>query len=151
MITKETILSEPVRALSWKQPFASMMINGKQIETRVWHTKYRGLVLICASKSGYSDNDLLLVSGSYYSDEIYKILGKTSQLPRGVAIAIGRLTASRPLQVLDLPKAFVANPVGLYAHFYDEVTPIEPFEIKGKQGWWTLTDEVKNKIIPLTK
>jgi len=148
-ITKEQILYETVRALSWKQPYASMMLNGKTEETRVWHTQYRGLVLMCASKNGYSDYDLLKVAGSYYSEEIHKLLGKTKDLPQGVAIAIGRLVNSKPLQTIDLPKAFVASPFDLYAHTYKNVTPIEPFPIKGKQGWWTLNDEVKALINPL--
>lgn len=51
-----------LRALSWKEPFASLMLLGK-IETRVWDTKYRGLVLICASKQIYTADEIRHISG----------------------------------------------------------------------------------------
>jgi hypothetical protein len=41
-----------LRALSIKQPWASLIVNGyKRIENRNWPTKFRGPVLIHASKS----------------------------------------------------------------------------------------------------
>ena len=52
---------EPIKALSWKQPYASLMLKGK-IETRSWPTNYRGLVLICASKAPYSIKE---IKGNY--------------------------------------------------------------------------------------
>lgn len=42
---------EVMRALSLKQPWASMIFQGKDIENRNWFTKYRGPLLIHASKS----------------------------------------------------------------------------------------------------
>lgn len=41
-----------IRALSTKQPYASLMLHGK-VETRTWDSKYLGWVLICASKQAY--------------------------------------------------------------------------------------------------
>lgn len=39
-----------VKGLSVKEPYASLIADGrKSIETRGWHTDYRGPVLICAS------------------------------------------------------------------------------------------------------
>ena len=44
-MTKERMIQEiasgaPIRSLVWKEPFASLMLQGK-IETRTWSTKYR--------------------------------------------------------------------------------------------------------------
>lgn len=40
-----------MKALSIRQPWAWLIVNGfKDIENRSWHTKYRGPVLIHASK-----------------------------------------------------------------------------------------------------
>jgi hypothetical protein len=48
-------LNQEIRALTWKEPYASLMLHGK-IETRTWYTKYRGLVLICAGLKHYNEN-----------------------------------------------------------------------------------------------
>ena len=40
-----------MKALSIKEPWAKMIFAGvKTIETRTWKTKYRGKLLLCASK-----------------------------------------------------------------------------------------------------
>lgn len=53
---------EEIRALSWKEPYASLMLHGK-IETRPWSTKYRGLVLVCASQKPYTEAELMGIAG----------------------------------------------------------------------------------------
>jgi hypothetical protein len=45
-------IDQKLMALSWKQPYAELMLHGK-IETRTWQTKYRGWVMVCASKQPY--------------------------------------------------------------------------------------------------
>jgi len=45
-----------MKALSLKQPYASWIAEGKKtIETRAWSTKYRGDIVICASRSGVGE------------------------------------------------------------------------------------------------
>lgn len=40
-----------MKAISLKQPWANLVIQGKKIvETRVWRTNYRGDLVICSSK-----------------------------------------------------------------------------------------------------
>lgn len=96
-----------VRALNWKQPFASLMLHGK-VETRVWDSKYTGWVLICASKQPYSYKQALAVSGLKEMNHILNILIPntasfsaekrynhiTSKLNTGKAIAIGKIYKS---------------------------------------------------------
>lgn len=51
-----------IKALSVKEPFASFIKSGtKKIETRTWKTKYRGDILICASKIPQGENSGMAV------------------------------------------------------------------------------------------
>lgn len=155
---KDLFNNEEIRALSWKEPFASLMLHGK-IETRTWDTKYRGLVLICASKKGYNIHEVDRIAGNdgringlRVSERIAgKIVNKLGQFWRdrtkdGKAIAIGRLIDSRAMEPEDEDKCFVAHRNGLYCHIYEYVRPVKPFPWKGSQGWKRLTQEDINKI-----
>lgn len=165
---KDLFGSEPIRALSWKQPFGSLMLHGK-IETRKWATKYRGLVLICCSQKEYTDEQLDSMASI---KQVGKIITTLSPLDTwktfGKAIAIGRLVDCRPMTIHDEDKAFIKfkpawkemrkNKDGsvryvvkrLYCHIYADVRPIKPFDFKGAQGWRKLTKEVIEKIEILT-
>ncbi len=131
-------------ALSWKQPFASLMLHGK-IETRTWKTNYRGLVLICSSKKPYSYKIIKDISGEA---QYQRIMDKTldEELFLGSAIAVGNLVDCRPMQPDDEEKTFVAYRDGLYCHIYENVKPIKPFIWKGTQGWKKVSQDIINKI-----
>lgn len=138
--------NESIRALSWKQPFASLMLSGK-IETRKWATSYRGKVLICAAQQSYKLTQILVFTGerifkfifNHYSEE-------ESHRLKGKAIAIADLVDCRKMTIEDEDKCFVQFKEGLYCHVYKNVQAIKPFPIKGRQGWFKLTDEQKGKI-----
>lgn len=150
--------NENIRALSWKQPFASLMLQGK-VETRVWDSKYFGWVLICASKQPYSSKKLEETSGEHQIRRIKEFFPTGEQIT-GKAIAIGRLVTSKPMNhgfalystnnyfrnELE-NECFVKYKSELFLHRYEDVQPIIPFDWDGKQGWATLTEEQKSKII----
>lgn len=93
---------------------------------------------------------------------------KDDGLPNGVAIAIADLVDCRLMTKQDEPRCFVqyrepwieerpcVTPSGLkgvkfikkelWCWVFENVEEIEPFEINGKQGWATLTEEEKVKI-----
>lgn len=167
VITPYEIQVNTVRALSWKQPYAQLMLYGKQ-ETRTWSTEYRGLVLICSSLQAYSPTNVLNLSGQEQYDRIIETLEKPSNgysgaedefLPGGKALAIGRLVNCVPMGyskdeneiTADQAEAetFVKYNARLWVHYYDFVTPIKIFNWKGSQGWRTLTPEQKEQIILL--
>jgi hypothetical protein len=51
-------VTEPVFALSIRQPWAWLIVNGwKDIENRSWRTQFRGPVLIHASKAAMNEDD----------------------------------------------------------------------------------------------
>lgn len=157
---------EVVRALSWKQPYAQLMLHGK-IETRVWDSKYFGWVLICASKAPYSYQQFSNISCNWSghalaklieahklnvihlpTDSLYNVVVKDN-LISGQAIAIGKLVKSEPFLYSHQQKAYVGYQPKLYSHFYEDVQAIQPFEWHGKLGWTTLSEELKSKIILL--
>ena len=146
-INKPAHLLQTVRALSWKEPFASLMIIGK-IETRTWDTKYRGLVLICASQKKYTEGDIIAISGEVQAQRLLVDFVNKKRIIEnpGKAIAIGRLIDSRPMTPNDESATFVKYRPGLYCHVYADVTPIKPFDWKGSQGWRTVSEEIKSKI-----
>lgn len=139
---------EPMRALSWKDPFGTLMLYGK-IETRTWNTHYRGLVLICVAKQSYTHQQIINISGptqplrmwDYYG----QMKGEAARHP-GHAIAVGRLVDSRPMRLCDEDKCFVQHRSELWCHVYEEVRRIEPIAWRGKQGWANVSTEVRNQI-----
>jgi len=158
-----------LRALSWKEPFASLMLRGK-VETRVWDSKYFGWVLICASKAHYSPSQIKAISGKEQYERIEKFQQEKNWLfPCGKAIAVGKLHHSELMDnlMINPPKSpedhkknvevnnaiawatYVEPRSGLYMHHYMDVQPIAPFDWQGKLGWSTVSEEVKSKIILL--
>lgn len=167
MITIEEILNSEVRALSWRQPYAELMLHGK-IETRGWATKYRGLVLICASKHEYNYDEITAITGK---NALYEIIHffKLSPLPvkflNGHAIAIARLVDCRPMTAEDefwtvvkykkpwvnticrgKHKQYKMVEQQLYCHIYEDVTAIAPIPWIGTQRWKKVGDEVKKAV-----
>lgn len=169
MITYEEIQSSEVRSLTWKQPFASLMLHEKQ-ETRTWHAKYRGLVLITAGLGVYTSKEIEDMCGDHNTNRIIERLfdipvkGKPfswpfnfqgcSATPTGHSVAIGRLQTSISAKEYhtDLLKkhfedeTYVLWKSGLFIHIYSEVIPVVQIPWKGHQGWRILTPEQKQLI-----
>lgn len=146
-----------MRALSWKEPYASLMLHNK-IETRTWPTKYRGLVLICASKVPYTTNQVIAVSGLHQVNRNFPFSISDYTPFSGKAIAVGELVNCRKMDPEDEDKCFVEyrqtmNSTGIYesalwCHVYKDVRPLAfciPW--KGCQGWKKLSEEEIDKII----
>jgi hypothetical protein len=136
--------NEVVRALWWKQPYAAAMLVDK-IETRTWHTNVRGKVLLCASAKPYHHRQILEISSEKQFQRIYDVVG-SQKWEYGKAIAIGELVDCRPMVKQDEALTYVQFREGLYCHIYENVRAIEPFEIKGAQGWRILNYEQKALI-----
>lgn len=140
-----------IRALSWKEPYASLMLHQK-IETRTWYTNYRGLVLICTSKKMYNTQQILDISGENQFKRIFDILDdgsflNTIGMHRGHAIAIGKLIDCRIMYKKDEDDCFVQHDHNLlWCHVYADVQAIKPFEWKGSQGWSKVSKEIIDKI-----
>jgi len=139
-----------MKALTWKQPFASLMLHGK-IETRTWKANVRGTVLICASKVPYNLNQVLDISGDYQLTRIMNTLalpdpGNFGDLNCGYAIAMGDLIDCRPMKPTDEDDCFVQYNPDLWCHIYEDVRAIIPIPFKGKQGWSEVYDDILHQI-----
>jgi len=150
MINRQEILQNRLLALSWKEPYGGLMLLDK-IETRSWYTSYRGLVMICCSKAGFSHQQIYNISGEI---QFERIIGALSKLDRtiysenfGKAIAVARLIQCRPMTKQDEDACFVQYFPDLLCHVYKHITPIVPFPWKGTQGWKEVNDSIKNQII----
>jgi hypothetical protein len=138
-----------IRTLNWKEPFASLMLEGK-IETRTWNTSYRGLVVICTSKEGYSKNELKYLSGIRQSKRIIQMKkDQEKHIPPGHAVAIGNLIECRPMTKEDEHLCFVKYKPGLFCHIYEDVRHIKQFSWPGYQGWKILSLQQTNLITEL--
>lgn len=135
---------EIVRALWWKQPFASMMLHGK-IETRSRDTKVRGLVLICSTIRPYDGFDLAVMCEAGQIRGINDKLKGTSQL-NGTALAIGELANSYQMKQEHEEAAYVRYDPSRWCWQFTNVRPIEPFTLPGKQGWSIIDEQTRNKI-----
>lgn len=99
-----------MKALSLKEPWASKVLNGeKTIETRTWKTKHRGPLLLCASKQPKSS-----ISGH--------------------AFAVCTLVDVVPMTEEHEKDACCGVYEGAYAWILKDITPIEPFPVRGYQG-----------------
>ena len=101
-----------MKALCIRQPFASMLAALAPItETRMWSTKYRGPILIVASKTGAPPG-----------------------MPTGQAVAICELTECRHVTAQDAKTAYCVSSPEAYAWIFTNMRPVIPFNVRGRQG-----------------
>jgi len=115
-----------IRALSIKQPWATMIAIGrKTIETRTWQTSYRGPVLIVSSKLPDFDHPLL---------------------PTSSALAIAELSDIWPMLPADELAACCSWHHSLFSWELQEIRLIrEPFFVRGQRGLYEveITDNIE--------
>ena len=138
---------DPIKALCWKQPFASLMLPPwNKTETRTQRVHYRGLVLIVATKAPYSDRELIELCGGQQALELLVRLVKQPDYVGGHAIAIGHLDGCCEIQ--DQHKTYIKpeHHAGRYAWQFSNVHAIEPIPMSGFQGWRNVDDDLRSKI-----
>ena len=140
------IPTRQIRALSWKEPFASLMLLAGKVETRTWATSYRGDVLICASKTPYSKNQQLDLMGEEIRGFVQNAYLTPENYYRGYAIGVATLVDCRPMQPEDEAQCFVKYDPKLMCHIYENVRPIKPIPWKGQQGWKILDETIWEQI-----
>jgi hypothetical protein len=140
---------ETIKYLGWKQPYAQLMLPPfLKKETRKWNTKYRGKVMITASKNSFLNKVLFEIAGQNQYYRINKAL-QSQRLLYGYAIGVADLVDVRPMLLEDEDATFVKfNPL-LYVWTFENQRAIQPFEYKGSQGFRTLNEETISKIIYL--
>jgi hypothetical protein len=136
------------RVLSLKQPWATLVsIGAKRLETRSWETKYRGPLLIHASKAfPYECRELCFETLFLAALGNAGVLPKADEgfqdcLPLGSIIARVQLVDCFQIRMSNRPGgaefAFGDYTPGRFAWKLDNVEPLEPIPAKGSLGIWT--------------
>ena len=114
-----------VKALCVRQPWASLIAEGnKTIETRTWYTRYRGQLLICASRA------------------------KCENLPTGVALCLVDLVDCRPMKKEDQRAAQCEIYDRAFSWVLENIRPIEPFAVHGQLSIFEMSvdsDQLKSR------
>lgn len=118
-----------VRALSVRQPWASLIASGKKsVELRSWSTMYRGSVLILSG------------SGIWRGSE--HPIG-----PRGVALCVVDLVDVRAVTSADVEAACIVPPEGFdFAWVLENPRAVRQAPVKGKLGLYKPSTELLQSI-----
>lgn len=140
-----------MKALSLRQPWASLVaVGAKKYETRTWSTKYRGPLVIHASKAAPS-RSINLAGGAWWSMVCTMLMGQADYLdpdgsmPRGQLLAIVELEDVLPTaQVVPTPleRSLGHFGPGRFAwHLTGPRRLAKPIPWKGRQGLFNLPDD----------
>lgn len=146
-----------MKAITLWQPWATLLAVGcKHMETRSWPTKYRGEILIHASKKPYSQvRKILPTKDRRYIEDLLQINRVNGQehVPTGVIVGKAELTGC--MKITESFRSGLANirpeelilgdfTPGRYAWIMERpVLFKEPIPAKGMQGLWNYDGEIK--------
>lgn len=136
-----------MKALTLHQPYASAIALGhKHFETRSWATKYRGEIAIHAAKS------IPAYAMEFASTE--RTLGRLPErLPLMSIVAVANLVAVHPTypkreEVGAIERLYGDWSTGRFAWEISDVRALpEPYQIRGAQGLWNVTDADAHAIL----
>lgn len=116
-----------MKALSLKQPFAELILQGrKTIEIRKWNTHFRGEFLIHASKT--PDKESMKKFG-------YKELLTGQILGKAVLVEVIKYKNLDEF-LKDKDKHFASTKWGMYGFVLESPKRITPISCKGKLNFW---------------
>ncbi len=125
-----------MKALNVRQPWAWMIACGyKTIETRTWSTKYRGDILIVASKKRMSK----VTEKAFIENTGYRLF----EIEYGAGICVADLFDCRIMTGEDEPLACCDLYKGAFAWYLRNIRHISPFPVKGRLGLYDI--EVENQ------
>lgn len=168
-----------MRALTLTQPWATLVAIGeKRVETRSWHTHFRGPVAIHAAKGlaypvmNETGLSLLIESEPFASVLRPHLSGYTAEeraadLPRGAIVGVATIDHVLPtgltLHRSLTARGYVARRVlseqelafgdygeGRYAWILGRRVQVSPIECVGARGLWSLPESVRQELRPLT-
>ena len=116
-----------IKGLSIRQPWASLIASGKKtLEVRTWPCKYRGRILICASRSREKLSD---------------------DLPRGVTICLATIIACRAMEPGDVQAAGgVTYDAGMYVWELADIKPVNAVAIRGTLSFFKIPADVQSRL-----
>lgn len=133
-------MPEPmIKGLSLYGPWAHLMaMSKKRFETRSWGTKFRGLVVICASKTLEVDwHNLPFIAAMREAG-----IENPNKLPLGMALAVGELVGCYKAESVyphidEAERLFGNYADGRLAWEFKNMKPfVKPFPVRGQQYLW---------------
>lgn len=143
---------ETIKALTLWQPWASLILLGhKCFETRSWHTKYRGQLIIHAAKK---QGERLQTKTAFILYNHHKIDIPYEDLPRGVALLTCNLTDCIPITPRERDRQTQLEldcgdwRTGRWAWKLENIEAIEPpIPMTGHQGLWNVSPFFYQQIV----
>lgn len=146
-----------MKAITLWQPWATLLAVGcKHMETRSWPTKYRGEILIHASKKPYSQvRKILPTKDRRYIEDLLQIkyFNGERNIPTGVIVGKAELAACvkiteafRSGMANIRPEEFILGDFTTGRYAWVMKNPVlfkEPIPAKGMQGLWNYDGEIK--------
>ena len=141
-----------MKAISLWQPWASAIADGKKkIETRSWYTKYRGPLLIHATKKIISTPERIVIKSlcNQYGYNPYFYA-----MPYGEIICRVVLVHCKLITIYNIPDGLEMNlgdyTQGRFMWIIDHLKKFKtPIPFRGSQGFFEVPDElmeVKNEL-----
>lgn len=139
-----------MKAITLWQPWATLLAVGcKHMETRSWPTKYRGEILIHASKKPYSQvRKILPTKDRRYIEDLLQINHVNGQEHVPTGVIVGKAVLTGCIKITETFRNGLASTVpeelilgdftpGRYAWIMENpVLFKEPIPAKGMQGLW---------------
>lgn len=134
-----------MKGLSLWQPWAGLIAIGeKTIETRYWETSYRGNILICSAQK-YDENWKRISS---------RPNAQTAIRPFdhwGHALCVAELVDCRLFDWRDTDASMVkldySRPGVLYSWVLEDIRPVTPFAVRGRQRLFTINESILRKAV----
>lgn len=145
-------MTEPtIKVISLHQPWASLMARGaKRFETRSWGTKFRGLVVIHATKQLYVD-----LRDSAFMRAMHEAgIDDVNKLPLGCALAVGTLVNCYKAESVyphigESERLFGNYAAGRVAWEFADVRLFEkPVPVRGQQYLWDWSGPLPELVLP---
>lgn len=112
-----------MRAICIQQPWASLILDGrKTLEVRTWTTRYRGPVLVLASKAWSRHPEAIQWREQY------------EVAPRGYTLCTVDLVDVRQGEASDYAAAGNVDPTGAYVWVLRDPCPVTQRPVKGRLG-----------------
>jgi hypothetical protein len=136
-----------MKALSLQQPWAWLMVNGlKNVENRRWQTRFRGPVLVHASKSWDHDSFWLTKTGrisalpAFIPEEIGKKIPACRDDYHAGGI-VGMFTITDCVQWVDSPWFF-----GPYGFVVKDARPLPFVPLRGQLNLFEVSDNIVRQL-----
>lgn len=142
---------QTIKVISLHQPWASLMALGaKRFETRSWGTKFRGQVVIHATKQLYVDfRDAAFMKAMHEAG-----IDDVNKLPLGCALAVAELVNCWKAETVyphisDSERLFGNYADGRIAWEFNNVRRFEkPVPVRGQQYLWEWTGPLPELALP---